>query len=102
MRIKKKSKIIILFLVIASFLVFYFLFYKKQAIKTEEPLIQVSSFKKNYKLENLRGRLGSFTEGFSGSGWKNREKTSVYHDSNSLNISFPVKYEFKSIANPFE
>lgn len=51
--------------------------------------------------ENKRGEWSGtgknifFTELFSGDGWKDRAKSSVYHDMGTTRISFPPAYEWK-------
>lgn len=94
----RKSIIITTMIILVALIFISLLFIKEKDIKQVQPAINVSSFKEIYSLKDLRGRLGSYTEGFSGRGWNNREKTSVYHDTNSLNISLPIKYEFNEIT----
>ena len=103
---KYKISTNIVLIALVLFFIFYFFINKKIALKSDpippeaqEPQsIQVMSLKNNFQLKDLRGRLGSFTESFSGTGWKDLEKTSVYHDLNSLNMSLPIKYILDPIS----
>ena len=104
---KYKISVGIIFVALVAFVVFYYVFVYEKVVVTvdpkpkveEEPLfIEVTSLSHSYKLQGLHGRLGSFSESFSGTGWKNKEQTSVYHDLNSLSISLPIDYAMNSVA----
>ncbi len=89
--INKKAQnnieLVIALVVALGVLALFFIF---QILKTEpikEPLVAVkeTTFQ------------GFFSELFSGTGWKNEEKTTVYHDFKTLSISFPPDYEVEKI-----
>ncbi len=65
----------------------------KPEIKTEEPKI----FKSEISGNNLS--RGSFTDLFSGTGWKDFEASTVYQDFKTSTISFAPAYQWEEIKN---
>ena len=63
------------------------------------PGIKFSSFLHSYA-NNLPASTASFTETFSGGGWKDKGKSNVFQGEKTDIISLPPKYLFKEISQP--
>lgn len=65
--------------------------------KEEVQEIRISTFLRSELLKDPKGKLASFTEIFSGGGWKDNNKSTIYQDFVNRIISFPPKYSLKEI-----
>ena len=100
--------IVIVFIIAATFLFALFnkkfkqlptiLIPKEKKVVIKEPAeIAIGSFNNSSVFKNPEGQLASFTELFSGEGWRDKVSTIHRDDLNTL-ISFPLKYDFTEIT----